>query len=70
MYVCLYNMYVLYVYVCMYLCMYDIEYFYMYVCRIEPITITARHPFGFGRCRDMFRKEYSQYFKRNVPRAG
>eukprot|EP01035_Chromulina_nebulosa_P063884 gene63884-87373_t len=22
-------------------------------------TDTARHPFGFGRCRDMFRNEYS-----------
>ena len=38
--------------------------------RIEPITITARHPFGFGRCKDSSRKEYSKYFGRNVPRAG
>jgi len=37
---------------------------------IEPITITARHPFGFGRCKDPHRKEYSQYFTSTVPRTG
>lgn len=31
---------------------------------IEPITITARHPFGFGRCRNTW-----QYYKTSV-RAG
>ena len=32
---------------------------------IEPLTITARHPFGFGRC-----KNTQQYFKKDVPKAG
>ena len=32
---------------------------------IEPITVTARHPFGFGKC-----KNTAKYFKKGMPRAG
>lgn len=32
---------------------------------IEPITITARHPFGFGKCRNT-----GKHFTRGKPRAG
>lgn len=32
---------------------------------IEPLTITARHPFGFGRC-----KNTQQYFKNGIPKVG
>jgi hypothetical protein len=32
---------------------------------IEPVTITARHPFGFGRCRNT-----GQYFTQGKPKVG
>ena len=32
---------------------------------IEPITVHARHPFGFGRCRNT-----PKYFTKGVPRTG
>lgn len=36
---------------------------------IEPITITARHPFAFATCLDPTRKPYSKYYTKGKPRV-
>jgi hypothetical protein len=36
---------------------------------IEPITITARHPFAFATCLDPKRQPYNQYYTKGKPRV-